>query len=485
MRPPPLPTGFGLVFDRHTRQVGPAALTGGAPARLLRLSPAGCRALAELRTGRVRSRAGGVLARLLCDAGLAHPRPPQVTGRLDATVIVPVKDDAASLDRCLGALGRDYPVLVVDDGSRAPQPIAMVAAAHGATLLRRDRCGGPGAARDTGLSRVDSELVVLVDSDCAPPPGWIRRLAAHLADPLVAVAAPRVVAQPRPLPPGSRLTALQRYHAAAGSLDLGWYEAQVVPRTPVAYVPTAALVLRRAALAEVARDGAVFDPALRYGEDVDLVWRLHAAGWRIRYDPSVRVPHRQPRSWAELLSRRFRYGTSAPDLAVRHPGAVPPLVVDPLPVAAVAALLLRRPALAVAAVAAAVVRADRARRRGQVAPGGVVGAVSRGLGQTWLGLGRYGAQFAVPALVAALLAGGRGRGRQLARTTAAALLVAPGLHAWATRSSSLDPARHTLAALADSAAYGAGVWHASVRRRTPAALIPALRRSARARTTRR
>ena len=42
------------------------------------------------------------------------------------------------------------------------------------------------------------------------------------------------------------------------------------PGSPVAYVPTAALVVRRSALE--ALDG--FDEALAVGEDVDFVWRL-------------------------------------------------------------------------------------------------------------------------------------------------------------------------------------------------------------------
>ena len=46
----------------------------------------------------------------------------------------------------------------------------------------------------------------------------------------------------------------------------------------VPYVPSAALIVRT----ELAR----FDEALRYGEDVDLVWRLHDAGHRVIYDPT-------------------------------------------------------------------------------------------------------------------------------------------------------------------------------------------------------
>src|SRR5205823_13526216 len=134
------------------------------------------------------------LAPRLTAAGLAPPRPPAPASRPAVTVLIPVKDRAALLHRCLAARGRDHPVIVVDDGSRDPAAIADTAAAHGATLLRRPVSGGPGAARDTGLAHVTTDLVAFLDSDCVPGRGWIERLAAHLADPAVAAVAPRLAA---------------------------------------------------------------------------------------------------------------------------------------------------------------------------------------------------------------------------------------------------------------------------------------------------
>src|SRR5262249_33661038 len=160
------------------------------------------------------------------------------------------------------------------------------------------------------------------------------------ADPAVAAAAPRLVAAP------ASAGWAGRYTTAACCLDLGDAEARVVPGTRVSYVPTTALVARRAALGPDAGTGGVFDPALRWGEDVDLVGRLPDAGWRIRYDPAVRVAPHEPRGWAALLARRFRYGTSAAPLAIRHPGQVPPLVLHPWPALTVAGLLSGRPELA-------------------------------------------------------------------------------------------------------------------------------------------
>ena len=339
-------------MDPDTKQLSDGSLFGGSPARVLRLTSAGERALAELRAGPVRSAQAAVLARRLTDAGLAHPVPPTAgpqagPAALSVTVIIPVRDRAAMLDRCLAALGGEYPVVVVDDGSADPRRVAAVVARHGARLYRRESSGGPAAARNAGLAAVGTELVAFLDSDCVPPGGWIDALAAHLADPLVGAAAPRVVTPS----PAARPAAAARYAAACGSLDLGGRPARVAPGSRVSYVPTAALLVRRAALGGPQASREVFDPALRYGEDVDLIWRLHNAGWRIRYEPAVRVPHESPPGWLGLLAKRFCYGTSAAPLARRHPANMAPLVLQPWPAGATAALLARRPLLALAAAA--------------------------------------------------------------------------------------------------------------------------------------
>src|SRR5215471_14496202 len=147
----PLPAGFTVEMDPDTKQLSDGSLFGGSPARVLRLTPAGHRALAELQAGPVRSAQAGVLARRLTDAGLAHPVPPSdcasaTRAALSVTVIVPVRDRTTMLERCLAALGGEYPVVVVDDGSADPRSVAGVATRHRATLCRRASNGGPAAA---------------------------------------------------------------------------------------------------------------------------------------------------------------------------------------------------------------------------------------------------------------------------------------------------------------------------------------------------
>jgi glycosyltransferase involved in cell wall biosynthesis len=505
----PLPIGFSIEFDPDTKDLDDSVLFGGSPARIMRISAAGRPALAELRAGSISTPAAGVLARKLTDANVAHPRPPARTAPLDVTVLIPVRDRARLLDRCLTALGRRYPVVIVDDASRDPQAVAEVVRAHGAILLSRPDNGGPGAARNTGLAFSTSEFVALLDSDCIPGPDWISGLAAHFADPLVAAVAPRIVAaapaqsapaqsgparsgpaqsgparsgptqsaptHPAQAHPGSAPKSLaSRFTEANGSLDLGPREARVLASGRVSYVPTAALLVRRAAL--VSLGTAPFDESLRIGEDVDLIWRLHDADWRIRYDPSVEVGHQEPETWRALLARRFRYGTSAAPLAARHPEAMAPLALHPWPTLTVTALLGRRPAVAAVGFAGSVLSMRASLQRANIPARGVVPAMATASNQTWLGLGRYLTQFGSPFLLTALVKpGGLTRTRRWGRRGAAAsLLLGPPLATWAKRRPQLDPTRFLLAQCADDISYGAGVWAGALREGTMLPLRPRL-----------
>jgi mycofactocin system glycosyltransferase len=336
-------------------------------------------------------------------------------------------------------------VLVVDDGSQPPVALDLP---H-VRVLRRPVAGGPGAARQDGLALVETAVVVCLDSDVVVGAGWLEPLLAHLADPRVAAVAPRV--RPAPTP-----SLLGRYLQGRSPLDLGTDDLPVRPGSPLSYVPSAALVLRRPL--------AGFDPALRYGEDVDLVWRLIAAGHEVRYEPRVTVTHSEPLTWRAALRRRRAYGTAAGPLAVRHPGQLAHLRAAPLPLAAACMLVLAPPPVALAAVAAtAAATAGRLHRAGLPSRDAAALAAAA-IGHATLGLGRYAAQLALPF---AVLAAAR-------RPRVALLLVAPAGADWLRRRPPLDPVRFVLAALVDDVAYGSGVWQGAWRARTLGPLLPAV-----------
>ena len=315
----PMPEGLRLELDRSVRTFrGGTVLVGGRPGRLITLSPEGAATLASLLTEGPTSVSGGQLARRLVDSG-DGPSPAAAGAPSEAsptkrslTVVVPVQDRSALLDRCLGSLGATAPVVVVDDGSDDPEAIAEVCRRHRARLIRRVANGGPARARNDALSVIDTDLVAFVDSDCTVDAGWPGHLVSMFDDPVIGAVAPRV----RPArtdtategsDSGPSVRAL--FSDGRSPLDMGAEPSLVGPDRLVRYVPAAALLVRRCAA------GRGFDTGLRLGEDVDFVWRLLDTGWTVRYEPSVTVSHREPSSWRELWARRFRYGTSAGPLS--------------------------------------------------------------------------------------------------------------------------------------------------------------------------
>ncbi len=124
---------------------------------------------------------------------------PSAARAAEVTVVIPVYDRAAGLERTLVAIAAADAVpagiVVVDDGSsrREASEAERVASAAGARFVRRPVRGGPGAARNSGLELVDTALVAFVDADVEPAADWLARLLPHLDDPAVGAVAPRVV----------------------------------------------------------------------------------------------------------------------------------------------------------------------------------------------------------------------------------------------------------------------------------------------------
>ncbi len=465
--------GTTVVLERRARVLDDGAvLLGGSPPRMLYLSAAAASRLDD-RQLTVTDATSAALARRLLDAGIAHPvsEPSDaVPAPSEVTVVIPVKDRTDGLARLLAALGHPRPragtvaagdgapgfgVIVVDDGSADPAAVAAVAARAGATVLRHPTPRGPAAARNAGLAAATTPLVAFLDSDVVPEPGWLTPLLARLADHAVGLVAPRIVA----LPPVTGW--LGRYEAVRSSLDLGPDPALVVPRSRVAYVPSAAMLVRRAAV------GAGFDAGMHVAEDVDLVLRLHAAGWRLRYEPAARVAHDHRTSLRAWWLRKAFYGTGAAPLALRHRGAVPPMVVSPWSAATSALLLLGRPgaAVGVSAVAAYRLSGKLGRLRhprttaARLIALGAVGAAA----QTADAITRHYWPLAV------LLALWSRRGRR----TVAAVAVGSGVVDW-LRTGPDRPAllAFLLARRLDDLAYGAGLWWGAVAHRTLAPLRP-------------
>lgn len=462
-----LPESFVVMLRENTEVIdGGSALIGGSPTRYVRLSAAAQKVLVN-REVSAATPVGAALAEKLLDLAMADPlieRLPALDG--EYTIVIPVRDRAESLGRLLASIrtatsGKNIRIIVVDDASENPDLVRAAATTYKAEFYPLETNVGPAGARNAGLAQVTTEFVVFLDSDLVINVDTIPMLFKHFNDPQVAVAAPRV----RALAHDGGWIA--QYEDTHNSLDLGETAGAVRPRSKLGWVSSAALMARVSAITEG------FDAEMRIGEDVDLIWRLTEAGWRIRYEPEAIVEHEHRVQFRSWFRRKVDYGTGAVPLAKRHPNFIAPAILAPWGAGILVSLLLQRKWSAPVALLIAAFAAGRSARQLSSAQH----PLSLGIGLTVTGIESAAAQGSAlmlrhwwPLTFLGCLVS-----RRIRRATVAVALADVAVD-YVRSGSKLDPIRFGAAKRLDDIAYGSGVWLASLRAGTIAALKPELTR---------
>ncbi len=211
-------------------------------------------------------------------------------------IVICTYNRAADLDRCLHVLRRqtaprDWWVTVIDNNSSdaTPEVVESHVTANQLPALTRFFEPRPGltAARQRAMHESAAEWVAFVDDDCLLHPDWIAgALRAMKAHPDAGAIGGRVLPDwGRPVPPH-----LERNGWLFAEQDFG-----MSPREVDSLVGTG-LILNRVALG---RTGWTDAPLLLdrigrgfvSGGDVEISLRLRAAGYALRYDPTMTLDH--------------------------------------------------------------------------------------------------------------------------------------------------------------------------------------------------
>lgn len=264
-----------------------------------------------------------------CASALPIQAPETLSGKGDSdtplpscSIIVCSRERPDLLRRCLGrllpAVDNNLEVVVVDNAPTTNQTAAVVAEfAGGVPSVRRVVAPRPGLsrARNVGLASVEAEVVIFIDDDTMPAPGWTRPLLRAFAqNPEVAVATGLV-------PPAQLDTVAQQLFEERlnWSVELTSHvysytrQGTLAPLFPFAagrFGTGANMAVRKEALHQLGG----FDEHLgagtpsKGGEDLEMFVRALRRGWSLAYVPESVVWHVHPTDLDIVRRNVFGYG---------------------------------------------------------------------------------------------------------------------------------------------------------------------------------
>lgn len=255
------------------------------------------------------------------------------------TVVIVCHDSADALTDTLPALGGQLApgdeVVLVDSGSADGGPAAVAHLLPGARAVDAGGNVGFAAGCDLGAEQTTTELLLLLNPDAVPAPGFLDALRRAAGDHPGWGAWQALVTM-------EGGTEVNTSGNLVHWLGFGWAGQLGAPvdavdsrEQEVGFASGAALVVRR----EAWDAAGGFDPEyFMYGEDLDLCLRLRLAGWGVGVVPSARADHdytftKGDYKWFHL--ERNRWWT----VVATYPGALLAMVLPGLLALEVALLL--------------------------------------------------------------------------------------------------------------------------------------------------
>lgn len=235
-----------------------------------------------------------------------------MTGQLSLSVIIPTCNRRESLRLTLAGLDQQtYPpnrieVLVVSDGATdGTDEMVEQHACSAPYLLRlvRQPNAGPARARNHGFAEATGEVVVFLDDDVEPVPGFLAAHARHhTEDGRVAVIGPM---SPDPCRRWAEPPWIAWEHALLDKQYSNWVTGVWKDVGPQNFY-TGNVSVRRMHLRAVGG----FDERFKRQEDIELAYRMERElGLRFAFEPAAKGVHRPTRPLSAWLQVPYAYGS--------------------------------------------------------------------------------------------------------------------------------------------------------------------------------
>jgi glycosyltransferase involved in cell wall biosynthesis len=232
------------------------------------------------------------------------------------SVVIPTYNRLDMLLRVLDSLERQvdappFETIVINDGSS--DDTERVVSQRDGIVFRTQPNGGPGRARNHGVSLAKGKFVIFIGDDTVPEARFLAEHARVHVDsndgPLVACLG--YTGWPR----GERVTAFMDYINDYG-LQFGYKLIQHGDVVPFNFFYTSNISIDRQLLADHPFDTTF--PSAAW-EDIELAYRLDALGLKIHYNDKAVTRHWHPMTIDSFARRQYTVGKSGAIFYRKHP----------------------------------------------------------------------------------------------------------------------------------------------------------------------
>jgi glycosyltransferase involved in cell wall biosynthesis len=232
------------------------------------------------------------------------------------SLIIPVYNRPDEVDELLASLEvqtlNDFEVVVVEDGSTIPcLNVVNVHASRLALRYYQKENSGPGQSRNYGAERSQGEYLIVLDSDCVLPPGYLQAVDDELTrKPCDAFGGPdRAHESFSPVQKAINYSMTSFF--TTGGIRGGKKKLdKFYPRS-----------FNMGIKAELYQRLGGFS-AMRFGEDIDFSIRIFKSGASCRLFPEAWVWHKRRTDMKKFFKQVHNSGIARINLMKRHPGSM-------------------------------------------------------------------------------------------------------------------------------------------------------------------
>ena len=232
------------------------------------------------------------------------------------SVIIPVFNRPDEVDELLesltGQTEKDFDVVVVEDGSANPceEVCRKYADRLSIHYCAKDN-SGPGPSRNYGVERAEGDYVLILDSDCVLPPGYMEAVSKELeSDPCDAFGGPDRAHESFTQVQKAISYSMTSFFTTGGIRGGKKKMDKFYPRSFNMGVKRSVYN----ALGGFSR--------MRFGEDIDFSIRIFKGGYECRLFPDAWVWHKRRTDMDKFFRQVFNSGIARINLMKRHPGSL-------------------------------------------------------------------------------------------------------------------------------------------------------------------